>query len=109
MLLQLSSSTPLERNKVLAVLAAAADTRVRTDEETMYPELVHEQNKKKIKKNAKSDGKWKWQQKKNHTLRDRRPQAPLVVQIENEVDICRTLWWLSSVSQIHTTPVKFTF
>lgn len=51
MLLQLSSSTPLERNKVLAVLAAAADTRVRTDEETMYPELVHEQNKKKKKPN----------------------------------------------------------
>lgn len=47
MLLQLSSSTPLERNKVLEVLAAAADTCVRTDEETMYLELVHEQNKNK--------------------------------------------------------------
>lgn len=92
MLLQLSSSTPLERNKVLEVLAAAADTCVRTDEETMYLELVHEQNKKC-----------------QITLRDRRPQAPLGVQIENEVDICRTLWWLSSVCQIHTTPVKFTF
>lgn len=74
MLLQLSSSTPLERNTVLEVLAAAADTCVRTDEETMYLELVHEQNKKC-----------------QITLRDRRPQAPLGVQIENEVDICRTL------------------
>lgn len=74
MLLQLSSSTPLERNKVLEVLAAAADTCVRTDEETMYLELVHEQNKKC-----------------QITLRDRRPQAPLGVQIENEVDIYRTL------------------
>lgn len=93
MLLQLSSSTPLERNKVLEVLAAAADTCVRTDEETMYLELVLEQNKK----NAKSP----W------GIAD--PQAPLGVQIENEVDVCRTLWWLSSVCQIHTTSVKFTF
>lgn len=51
MLLQLSSSTPLERNKVSEVLAAAANTCVWTDEETMYLELVHEQNNKKKKPN----------------------------------------------------------
>lgn len=64
MLLQLSSSTPLERNKVLA---AAADTRVRTDEETMYPELVHEQNKKKKKMpNLMENENGKKKKKKSH-------------------------------------------